>query len=188
MLTITYDEVKTLAADLAGRVPDKFPPSEAKLARHYASRHLPRVHRREAWEESCLAFVTVTLTAGQFAKNEATQGALLSLYALGNPQLTTIVERLDDWTEGDGLVRVTTRTAGPLYAEFQTPPATLPEYGDANLAATTLAERYLYPLACLIAADLIRKRDPTEYAFLHREAEQELLEQASRIKRPWWRR
>lgn len=193
MLTITYDELKAAVIPLAGQPIGKSP--DAALIRVYAGLHLPRIHRKEAWPESCMDFAEVTLTDGEFTFDEETQGELLSLYALGNPQTTTIVERLHDWSENDGVIRVTvpalssdgSANNGTLYAEFQTPPATLPAYGDDDLGETELPARYEFPLAAMIAAEILAKEDPAEAARLRKEATVELEEQASRIKRPWWR-
>lgn len=188
MLTITYDQLKAAVIPLAGQPIGKSP--DAALIRVYAGLHLPRLHRKEAWPESCMDFVAVSVTDGEFTRNESTQGELLSLYARGNPQTTTTVERVVDWSDGDGVVRVTSpayANDGTLYAEFQTPPVTLPAYGAAGLGATTIAARYEFPLAALIAAEILAKEDPAEAARLRAAATVELIEQVSRIKRPWWR-
>lgn len=190
MPTTTYSAILQLAARLAGRPPDKLPTSEAQLLRDFIGDHLAVVHVREAWPESCRDFRSATLTDGAFAIVTADEGDLLSLYAAGNPQTTTVCTRLDDWSEGDDVIRVTgpSDLTGTLYAEFQTPVPTLPDYGDTDLDATALAGRYKFPLARLAAADLLENRDPAKALKLRAAAEVELLRQASRIKTPWWRR
>ena len=190
MLTITYADLLATIIPLAGQPIGKSP--DAELIRLYVGRQLPQIHTLAAWPESCMDFVAVTLANGQFTKNEATQGDLLSLYANGSPQLTTIVHRLDDWSEGNGVIRVTvyhlTNATGTLYAEFQTPPAPLPAYGAAGLAAAPLPARYGFALAAWVAADIVAKEDPLESARLRREGDDDLKTQASQLKPPWWRR
>lgn len=194
MLTITYDELKASVIPLSEQPIGKSP--DAQLIRVYAGLHLPRVHRREAWPGTAMDFVAVTVTNGEFAFDEDTQGQLLSLYALGNPQTTTIVERIHDWTEGDEVIQVTVPALstngvannGTLYAEFQTPPDTLPAFGAAGLGATTIPARYEFPLACLIAASLLDDENPFLAALRRKQASEDLAEQASMIKKPWWRR
>lgn len=190
MTPTTYDTILAAVIPLAGQPIGKSP--DAALIRVYAGLHLPRLHQREAWPESCLAFAAVTLTNGAFTVNPATQGQLLSLYARGNPQTTTACERLDDWSEGDGVIRVTvpgtSLGSGTLYAEFQTPPVTLPAFGAAGLGATALPGRYEFPLAALIAAEILAKEDPAEASRLRALATTLLVEQASQLKKPWWRK
>ena len=186
MLTTTYDDVLAAVIPLAGQPIGKSP--DAALVRIYAGLHLPRLHRSAAWPESCMDFVAVTVASGQFTKNEATQGDLLSLYARGNPQTTTAVERLPDWSEGNGVIRVTDPTSSAtLYAEYQTPPVTLPAFGASGLGTTQMAQRYLFPLATLIAAEILAKEDPAESARLRGLSAGLLTEQISQFKRPWWR-
>lgn len=194
MLTTTYDAILAAVIPLAGQPIGKSP--DAALVRVYAGLHLPRLHQREAWPGTAMDFVAVTVADGEFTKNETTQGDLLSLYAGGNPQTSTTVQRLDDWEEGDGVVRVTFRafTAsasaghGTLYAEFQTPPPTLPAFGAAGLGATAIPAVYEFPLAALVAAELLAKEDPAEASRLRGLANTLLLEEAGRFKRPWWRK
>jgi hypothetical protein len=189
MKTVTYAEISSLAARLAGRPPDKLPVSEAELLRDFIGDHLPRIWNREAWPELCNDFETVAVASGQFSKNDATKGDVLSIYSQGNPQIQTNVIAVKDWVETDGAVRVTDPTgSASLYVEYQDPVATLPDYDEAGLDATTLPERFRFPLARLAAADLIEEEDPAKAERLRSRAERELGEQASRFNRPWWRK
>jgi hypothetical protein len=189
MKTVTYSQIESLAARLAGRPPDKLPPSEAELLRDFIGDHLPRLWNREAWPELCNDFETVTVASGQFSKSDTTKGDVLSIYSQGNPQTQTNVIAIKDWVETDGAVRVTDPTgSASLYVEYQDPVATLPEYGVAGLDATVLPERFRFPLARLAASDLIEDEDPPKAERLRARAERELVEQASRFGRPWWRK
>jgi len=189
MRTVTYAQIASLAARLAGRPPDKLPVSEAELLRDFIGDHLPRVWNREAWPELCNDFETVAVANGQFAKDDATKGDVLSIYSQGNPQTQTNVIAVTEWVETDGAVRVTDPTgSASLYVEYQDPVATLPGYGEAGLDATVLPERFRYPLARLAAADLMEDEDPIKSERLRARAERELIEQASRFSAPWWRK
>lgn len=188
MTTTTYDEIKNLALRLAGQPPDKSPDSDLELIRDFIGDHLPRLWNREAWPELCNDFEQVTLSSGQFAKNDATKGDVLSIWVGGNPQTTTFCTPIEDWVETDGAVRVTTPETGSLWVEYQDPVATLPDYGVAGLGATTLPLRFKFPLARLAAADLLQDEDPIKAERLRSAAERDLLEQSSRFTSPWWRR
>jgi hypothetical protein len=188
MKTVTYAQIASLAAREAGRPPGKLPTSEAELLRDFIGDHLPEVWNREAWPELCNDFEIVTLANGQFAKSDSTKGDVLSIYVGGNPQVNTICQPVEDWVETDGAVRVNPGASGAVFVEYQDPVATLPEYGAAGLDATTLPERFKYPLARLAAADLIEEEDPGKAERLRNRAERELQRQASRFSVPWWRR
>jgi hypothetical protein len=149
--------------------------------------HLEDLWAREAWPELCNDFEAVTLANGQFTKNDATKGDVLSVYIGGNPQTTTICDRVTNWVEGDGVVRLTTDLTGTVYVEYQDIVPTLPDYGEATLAAFALPARFKLPLACLAAADLVEDEDPAKAGRLRQRAESELLRQTSRWKSPWWR-
>lgn len=188
MKTVTYAQIRDLAARLAGRPPDKLPTSEAELLRDFIEDHLSWLWNQEAWPELCQDFVAVSVANGQFAVS-ATQGDVLAVYASGNPQTTTICTPLLDWVEQDEVVRVTyPNLPSTLYVEFQDPIPTLPDYGDADLDATTLPYRFRYPLARYAAADLLEDEDPAKAERLRKKAEIEIESQASVLTTPWWRR
>lgn len=186
---MTYSEVLQLAARLAGRPPDKLPTSEAELLRDFIGDHLPRLWNREAWPELCNDFEEETVADGEFELDEETDGEVLSIFAQGNPQRTTIVQRIENWVEGDGKVRLTAEALpATVWVEYQDPVPELPEYGESELGDTELPARFKYPLARFAAADLIEDEDPGKAERLRGRAERDLLEQASRFSPPWWRR
>lgn len=63
MKTVSYENIKLLAADLAGRPRNKLPASEATMLRAFFASELPDLWQREAWPELCDHLEAVELDA-----------------------------------------------------------------------------------------------------------------------------
>lgn len=61
MKTVTYEQIKQLAVELAGRTRDNVPVSEATMLRSFFAAELPDIWNREAWPELSDHFREVTL-------------------------------------------------------------------------------------------------------------------------------
>lgn len=197
MRTVTYSQIKTLAADLAGRPRDKLPTSEALMLRAFFASELPDIWNREAWPELCDHLETVSLDAnGCFDPREGDadeMGDILAIIVGNDPRLTndvTIIPR-EQYTRLDDRVNVLADvSSGSLYVDWQTPaPQLLASAYDteATLNALTIPERFYLPLAHKGAAYLLADEDPLKANLYKSVADAELLKQAARLRKPWWR-
>ena len=202
MKTVTYSDVLNLAAELAGRADDtttgglRLTPSEAILLRTLFASELPDLWESEAWPELCDHVEAVTLDSDScFSLREGAadeMGSVLALVASGDPRVTTIVTVLprERWTRLDDRVNVVGPVSGSLYVDWQTP---CPDLMDDAVVAPALADyelpvRFKLPLAARGAALLLAEEDPVRAATLRALAAQAMMNQASRLTRPWWRR
>lgn len=196
MRTVTYSQIKTLAADLAGRPRDKLPTSEGLMLRAFFASELPDIWNREAWPELCDHLESVTLDATLcFSVREGTgteMGDILAIIAGADPRITndvTILQR-EQYVRLDGRVNVLADVAGGLWVDWQTPaPQLLASTYDveATLNALTFPERFYLPLAFKGAAQLLADEDPVKANGYKVLADAELLKQAARLRIPWWR-
>lgn len=196
MKTTTYETIKNLAADLAGRPRGKLPTSEATMLRTFFAVELPDLWQREAWPELCDNLEQVTLDSeGCFDLREGDadeMGDILAVIVGGNPLVTTQVTKLDpaQVTRLDGRVNVPASAVdAALWVDWQLPcPDLLDSDLDATLDATTLPKRFELALAMRGAALLLSEEDPMRAAALRSAADVELAKQAQRIAvKPWWR-
>jgi hypothetical protein len=199
MLTTTYQQIETLAAVRAGRADDSSPtnlkltPAEAQSILDVIADELPDLWTKEAWPELCDHLEAVTLDADHcfsLRLGDADEmGDILALIAGGDPRTQTAVTPLprESWTLLDGRVNVLQPAPGPLYVDWQTPCPDLLSVASADLAAYELPRRFRGPLAWLAAAALLEDEDPERAARATGKAMADLLKQASRIKRVWWR-
>lgn len=197
MATITYAQIKQLAADLAGWPPGKLPPGEVTRARRFAASELADLWTREAWPELCDHLELVTLDAEKcFSVREGVSGGtgvgemgdILTILE-GNPLTTTSVQRVESWTRLDGRVHVLANAVA-LYVDWQTPAPDLLATAldvEATLDAYQIPARFRLPLALRVAARLLADENPASSSSYFREAEQELMKQTARITKPWWR-
>lgn len=198
MKTVTYEQIETLAADLAGRPRGKLPTSEATMLRAFFAEELPDLWTRAAWPELCDHLESVTLDAnGCFStrEGEATEmGDILAIIAGGNPLSTNAVSVLgrEQWTRLNGRVNVRVVNS-VLYVDWQTPApdlldnAALGISSDADLADYELPARFKLALAARGAALLIAEEDPAQAGVLRGLAETNLMRQVARLTQPWWR-
>lgn len=200
MRTVTYNTIKLLAADLAGRPRDKLPTSEATMLRAYFAAELPDLWNREAWPELCDHLELVTLDADNcFDTREGDadeMGDILAVLMGGNPltsaQVTvlprTAYSRLND------RVNVMASVTGSLYVDWQTPAPDLLDNtalgiaNDAALETYELPERFKLPLAARGAALLIGDENPAQAGVLRGMADTHMARQAARLNNPWWRK
>ena len=195
MKTVTYEQIKLLAADLAGRPRDKLPTSEATMLRAFFAAELPDLWEREAWPELCDHLEAVTLDSENcfdLREDEENEiGDILAVLIGGDPRVTTKVEKLpkDQFTRLDGRVHVQgLNPSGAIWIDWQTPcPDLLAEALTAELDEYELPARFKLPLAMRGAALLVSEEDPIRAAALRNGADAELSKQAQRIRNPWWR-
>lgn len=194
MKTVTYGQVKALAADLAGRPRNKLPTTEATMLRAFFASELGDLWNKEAWPELCDHLETVTLDANNcFSTREGDadeMGDILAIVVGGNPLTTNLVTVLgrEQYVRLDDRVNVLNPASGTIYADWQTPcPDLLDSDLDATLDSYTLPKRFDLPLAFRGAALLLAEEDPVRAATLRGAADAELAKQAARITRPWWR-
>jgi hypothetical protein len=195
MKTTTYEEIKLLAADLAGRPRDKLPPSEATMLRAFFAAELPDLWQREAWPELCDHLESVTLDSNKcFSLREGDadeMGDILAIIHGGNPLTTNRVTVLprSQYTRLEDRVNVLAET-DTVYVDWQTPAPDLLAAAydvEATLDATPLPVRFRLPLAARGAALLLADEDPQRAAALRLLADNELTKQAQRVQVPWWR-
>ena len=95
MKTVTYSQIEALAGDLAGRMRDKLPTSEATMLRAFFAEELADLWNREAWPELCDHIEAVTLDANlcfDTREGDANEmGDILALIVGGNPMTTSQV-------------------------------------------------------------------------------------------------
>lgn len=117
-------------------------------------------------------------------------GDILAIVSGGDPRTNNAVQTLDrdQWTELDDLVNVIASPLGSLYVDWQTPVPDLLSVASADLAAYELPRRFRNVLAWLGAAMLLEDEDPARANKCRAAAELDLLKQATRIKKPWWRK
>lgn len=193
MRTKTYAQIKTLAADLAGRPRDKLPTSEAAMLRTFLAAELADLWEREAWPELCDHLEQITLDGNDcFSLREGDSDEIGRVLWIGdlNPLTNAGPTRLRDFTRLDDRVNVNTSLAS-VWVDWQTPAPDLMASAydvEATLNAYTLPERFYLPLAWRGAALLLAEEDPQRAATYRNAADTELLKQAARIKPPWWRR
>lgn len=198
MKTVPYEQVKQQAAELADRTRDNLPANEALMLRAFFATHLPDLWNREAWPELCDHLEAVTLDAANtFSAREGNptteMGDILALITGGDPRVTAAVTILprDQSTRLDGRVHVLADVGGGLWVDWQTPaPDLLSEDLDdeAALNAYELPARFKLPLALKGAAELLATEDPLRAAQYRVLADTDLLKQAARLTKPWWRR
>lgn len=194
MKTCTYNQVETLAAELAGRPPDKLPTTEATMLLAFLAGKLPEIWNREAWPELCDNLEEITLDDNNaFDKREGDadeMGDILSVLLGFDPRLNTNSTRLNDdqVTELDGRVVVNAPSSTAVFVEWQQPAPELLEVAAVDLAAYTLPRRFKLALAFYGAAFLLVQEDPALSDRYRGLAEQDLNTQAARLTRPWWRR
>lgn len=197
MKTVTYEQVKLLAGDLAGFPRDKLPSSDATMLRAFFAAELPDIWNREAWPELCDHLELVTLDAENcfdIREGEATEmGDILAVVIGGNPLTSTLVTTIpkEQVTRLNDRVHITTDLTGSIYVDWQTPAPDLMAAAldvEATLNAYTLPARFKLPLACRGAALLVDDENPQKAGLLRATAELELTKQAARLERPWWRK
>ena len=199
MRTCTYEQIEALAADLSGRPRGKLPTTEATMLRAFFAEELRDLWTREAWPELCDHLEAVTLDADNcFDTREGEDdemGDILALIAGGNPLTNNAVTKLErsNFVRLDDRVNVLNAVAGDLYVDWQTPCPDLLDNEDLGIADDDelgeyeLPVRFKLPLAARGAALLIAEEDPAQAGVLRGLAEANLLRQAARITRPWWR-
>lgn len=146
---------------------------------------LPDIWNREAWPELSDNIDAVTASGRAFTKTAA-MGDILGVYDTANPQTTTTFGEVEFIDAGDS-VRVMTDLTG-LFVEYQDPAPDLLAVEDDDLDDYELPARFKLPLAFRGAAHLIEQEDPVLAAKYNGMAEVEMLRQAARITRPFWRR
>lgn len=193
MKTVTYQQIKNLATELAGRTRDKLPTKEATMLRAFFAAELVDIWNREAWPELVPDFEAITVASGTFSKREGAaneMGDILCIYEQGSPQTTNQVTAVEDWVEADDEVRLVTQQS-TVYVEYQLPPTDLldSDFDDpTDLDAVTLSRRFRLPLAWKGASHLLAVEDPAlsnKYLAL---AEAEIDKQRGQLKLPWWRK
>jgi hypothetical protein len=207
MRIVTYQRIKELAAQLAGRTTDNLPTTEVTMLRAFFAAQLPDLWNREAWPELCDHLEAVTLDSENCFDKRLTaadeMGDILALIQGADPRTSNQVtvlgrERYVDFGSRVNVLRPnqsngtsTTDTAPALYVDWQTPAPNLlaTTYDtEATLNALELPERFLLPLAMRGAALLLADEDPGRAAAYRGTADNELIKQAARITRPWWRK
>jgi len=195
MRTVTYQRIKELAGQLAGREPAKLPTAEAAMLRTFCAAHLDELWRREAWPELCDHLEAVTLDAAQcFSLREGDGDEIGDVLWLGDadPRTSPTATRLNVWTRLNNRVHVAT-TLATIWVDWQTPvPDLLAADLDASAAlnAYPLPERFRLMLAYLGAAALQAEAEPGQAALFRAAAAAELARQAQpgQLSVPWWRR
>lgn len=197
MKTVTYEQIKLLAADLAGQPRGKLPTSDATMLRAFFAAELPDLWNREAWPELCDHLETVTLDANNcFSLREGAadeMGDILAVIIGGNPLTSTLIRTIpkEQVTRLNGRAHITTDLTGSVYVDWQTPAPDLLAAAldvEATLNAYTLPARFKLPLAARGAAMLLDDENPQKATLLRGTAELELSKQAARLEKPWWRK
>lgn len=204
MKTVTYDQIKQLAADLAGFPRDKLPTSDATMLRAFFAAELPDMWNREAWPELCDHLEQVTLDANNcfdLREGDADEmGDILAVIIGGNPLTSTLVSTIpkDQVTRLNERVHLTMQPgsavpagASSVYVDWQTPAPDLLDSDlddEEDLNAYELPARFKLPLAARGAAMLLDDENPQKAGMLRATAELEISKQASRLVKPWWRR
>lgn len=202
MRTVTYAQIKNLAAQLAGRTDDtapnsvRLPTSEATALRAFFDAELRDIWNKEAWPELCDNLESITLDANKcFDKREGDAdeiGDILAIIEGSDPRTTTTIgDRLpaDKITELDGRVNVMTSQES-VWVDWQTPAPNLldSDLDDTDdLDAYTIPERFKLVLAYRGAAHLVSLENPMLSAKYEARAETELARQRARLRIPWWR-
>jgi hypothetical protein len=197
MKTVTYAQVRNLAADMAGVPRNKLPTSEATMLRAFFAAELPDLWGREAWPELCDHLEAVTLDATKcFDTREGDaneMGDILAVVMGGDPRTMAAVTVLPrhQYARLDDRVNVMSGEEGAVWVDWQTPCPDLMASGydtEATLLALTLPRRFYLPLAMRGAALLVSEEDPLKAAALRSGADVELAKQTQRIGgKPWWR-
>ncbi len=189
MKTVSYNVIKELATDFAGRTPDNLPTSEATMLLGFFAAELADIWNKEAWPELCDNVASAAVSASVFSKNEGgagEMGDILGVYDQDPRNQSSGANELD-FVEGDGQVRLFTQI-GSVWVDYQDPVTDLLSIAASALSATAIPARFRNPLAMRGAAILLANEDPALSAKWNGMAEIELARQASRIVPAWWRK
>lgn len=189
MKTTTGGDILNLAAELADRTRDNLPTSEATMLRTFISTELPDLWNREAWPELCDNLASVSLDENKcFDLNEGEAGEIGDILGIydADPRTTTVVSSITNFTRLDNRVNVVTSLAS-IYVDWQDPAPDMSSLSVSDFAAYELPLRLKLPLALKGAAHLLRTEDPQRAAQYLSMADAELIKQATRLDRPWWR-
>lgn len=189
MKTVTFNDIKQLAFELADRPRADIPPTEATMFLAFCAAELPDLWNKEAWPELCANVESVGVTNGVFGKREGDAdeiGDVLGVFD-SDPRSSSKGFNTLEFVEEDDQVRCLTSSAD-VWVDWQLPAPDLLSIAADQLAATTLPARFKLPLAFRGAAHLLAPEDPGRAGQYRAMAEVELSRQASRLQRPWWRK
>lgn len=107
MKTVTYEQIKHLSAELAGRTRDNLPTSEATMLLTFHAAELPDIWTREAWPELCDHIFEATLDADKCFSTTYIDSTSLTVSGAGTAAVNQVYTLSgSNYNSADGLYQI----------------------------------------------------------------------------------